>query len=53
MRLFRGHPVPRAIIRALVVGLILVAAPVTPSDDNSGICVGGLELVACVPPESP
>lgn len=52
MKPLRGHPAPR-VIRALVIGLILVAAPLTPSDDNSGICVGGLELVACVPPESP
>jgi hypothetical protein len=37
----------------LFLGLILVAGPLTPSEDNSGICVGGLELVACVPPESP
>jgi hypothetical protein len=38
---------------ALVIGLTLLAAPLTPSEDNSGICVGGMELVACVPPESP
>lgn len=53
MQTFRGHPVPRALIPVLVFGLILVAAPLEPHEDNSGICVGGLEVVACVPPESP
>jgi hypothetical protein len=43
----------KLVIRALVIGLILVAAPLEPREDNSGICVGGLEIVACVPPESP
>ena len=36
----------------LLAALVLVVAPVTAGDDdNSGICVGGLQLVACVPPE--
>ena len=43
----------KRLIPVLVLGLILVAAPLEQRGDNSGVCVGGLELVACVPPESP
>ena len=36
----------------LVAGLVLVAPAPSPTDKQSGICVGGLSLVACVPPGS-
>jgi hypothetical protein len=38
---------------ALVAGLVLAGGAPTPGEDHSGICVGGLQVVACVPPESP
>lgn len=38
-------------IWAAVVGLFLVASPIAADDDPSGICVGGMQIVACVPPE--
>ncbi|HEV7865730.1 MAG TPA: hypothetical protein VGR20_23750 [Acidimicrobiia bacterium] len=38
---------------ALVTGSVLAARPPTPSDDHSGICVGSMQIVACVPPDSP
>jgi hypothetical protein len=40
------------ILWAVITGLALLAAPMAPGDDQSGICVGGMEVVACVPPES-
>jgi hypothetical protein len=36
---------------ALVAGLALAARPATPGDDHSGICVGSMQIVACVPPD--
>jgi hypothetical protein len=36
---------------AVIAGLALLASPMAPGDDQSGICVGGMEIVACVPPE--
>jgi hypothetical protein len=36
---------------ALVAGLGLLGRPSTPSQDNSGICVGSMQIVACVPPD--
>jgi hypothetical protein len=36
----------------LVAGLILMAPAPSPTDKQSGVCVGGLSLVACVPPGS-
>ena len=52
------HPIRRlsALVPALalVAGLFLAARPPTPNeDDHSGICVGSMEIVACVPPDSP
>jgi hypothetical protein len=38
-------------IWAVIAGLALLASPMAPGDDQSGICVGGMEIVACVPPE--
>ena len=39
-------------IWAVIAGLALMASPMAPGDDDqSGICVGGMEIVACVPPE--
>ena len=35
----------------LLTALMLVVAPAAAADDRSGVCVGGLEIVACVPPE--
>ena len=36
----------------LLAALALVVAPLASGvDDKSGICVGGLQVVACVPPE--
>lgn len=40
----------RAVIAGLA-GLALLASPMAMDDDQSGICVGGMEMVACVPPE--
>jgi hypothetical protein len=44
----------------LIVALVLTASllgttrPATPrADDHSGICVGSMQIVACVPPDSP
>jgi hypothetical protein len=54
---FEPHP-PRwkertvRLILALVAALVLAAAPVAADEDPSGICVGGLQVVACVPPET-
>ena len=39
-------------IWAVIAGLALMASPMASGDDQSGICVGGMEMVACVPPES-
>jgi hypothetical protein len=36
---------------ALVAGLALAARPARPGDDHSGICVGSMQIVACVPPD--
>lgn len=52
MKPLRGHPASR-VIWALMAALVLVAAPLAADEDHSGICVGGLQIVACVPPESP
>ena len=42
------------VIWTLLAGLVIVLAPVTAGDDDhSGICVGGMQIVACVPPEPP
>jgi len=38
-------------VLALVAGLVLVARPSTPGEDHSGICVGSMQIVACVPPD--
>ena len=35
---------------ALMAGLTLAARPATPSEDHSGVCVGSMQIVACVPP---
>ena len=39
------------LIWVAIAGLALVAFPTPQADDNSGICVGGMQIVACVPPE--
>jgi hypothetical protein len=41
------------LILALIVaaGLLGVVRPATPSQDHSGICVGSMQIVACVPPD--
>jgi hypothetical protein len=36
---------------ALVAGLGLAARPPAPADEHSGICVGSMQIVACVPPD--
>ena len=36
---------------ALMAGLTLAARPATPSEDHSGVCVGSMQIVACVPPD--
>ena len=37
---------------ALVAGLVLAARPpVTAEDQHSGVCVGSMQIVACVPPD--
>ena len=36
---------------ALVAGLALAARPPVPREDHSGICVGGMQIVECVPPD--
>jgi hypothetical protein len=36
---------------ALVAGLALAAHPARPGEDHSGICVGSMQIVACVPPD--
>lgn len=49
------HPIRRLMAlmpaMALVAGLALTARPSASGDDQSGICVGGMQIVACVPPE--
>ncbi|MEW6475850.1 MAG: hypothetical protein AB1679_26640 [Actinomycetota bacterium] len=42
------------VIWTLLAGLVLVLAPGTAGFDDhpAGICVGGLQIRACVPPES-
>ena len=35
----------------VAAGLALAARPTTPGDDHSGICVGSMQIVACVPPD--
>ena len=42
------------VIWALLAGLVLVFAPGSAghNDHPAGICVGGLQIVACVPPDS-
>jgi hypothetical protein len=40
------------LIWPVIAGLLLVAFPLAADDDPSGICVGGMQIVACVPPES-
>jgi ligand-binding sensor protein len=39
------------LIWAVMAGLLLVAAPIVADDDPSGVCLGGMEIVVCVPPE--
>jgi hypothetical protein len=41
------------LILAVIVaaGLLGVARPATPRQDHSGICVGSMQIVACVPPD--
>jgi len=36
---------------ALMAGLALAARPATPAEDHSGVCVGSMQIVACVPPD--
>jgi hypothetical protein len=36
---------------ALVAGLALAARPPVPAQDHSGVCVGSMQIVACVPPD--
>jgi hypothetical protein len=55
---FEPHPPPRKertlkLILALVVaaGLLGAARPATPTEDHSGVCVGSMQIVACVPPD--
>jgi hypothetical protein len=36
---------------AMVAGLVLAAHPSLPSDEHSGVCVGSMQIVACVPPD--
>ena len=37
---------------ALVAGLVLAARPPVPAgDQHSGVCVGSMQVVACVPPD--
>lgn len=38
-------------IWAVIAGLALMASPLAPGDGHSGVCVGGMQIVACVPPE--
>jgi len=49
------HPIRRLIAvlpaLALMAGLALVGHPATPGEDHSGICVGSMQIVACVPPD--
>jgi len=49
------HPIRRLIAfvpaLALMAGLALAVRPATPADDHSGICVGSMQIVACVPPD--
>ncbi len=36
---------------ALVAGLVVAARPPVPAQDHSGVCVGSMQIVACVPPD--
>ena len=49
------HPMRRLIAvipaLALVAGLGLAARPPVPANEHSGICVGSMQIVACVPPD--
>ena len=36
---------------ALMAGLVLAAHPPVLNDEHSGICVGSMQVVACVPPD--
>ena len=36
---------------ALMAGLALAARPPVPAEDHSGVCVGSMQVVACVPPD--
>lgn len=41
------------VMRTLLAGLVLVLAPVGVAHDSpAGVCVGGLQIRACVPPDS-
>ena len=35
-----------------LMAALAVIIPVAADDDPSGICVGGMQIVACVPPET-
>ena len=50
-----SHPIRRltALVPALglVAVLALAARLPAPAEDHSGICVGSMQIVACVPPD--
>ena len=40
------------LLLTVVAGLLLALGPLTANDDDrSGVCVGSMEIVACVPPD--
>jgi hypothetical protein len=36
---------------ALVAGLMVANRPAPAGDEHSGVCVGSMQIVACVPPD--
>lgn len=38
-------------VLALVAGLAVAARPPVPSEEHSGVCVGSMQIVTCVPPD--